>query len=269
MGLFSDILVTFKRWKAEIKNQTSLKLKCLKSNNGGEYDSQQFKAFCPENRIRMIKTVPGTPEQNGVAEKMNRTLNERARSMRIHPGLQKYFWDKAVNMTAYLKNRGPSVPLNFEISKEVWIGKEDDQNRKILRQRNVTFNENVMYKDKLGVEPTSTSRQTFETVELEDISENEVAREITTYSKIEDAKPEAEPGSESEPEPEIESNGEPHLEPRLESNSESVTPKPTLRRSNRVTNAPDRLTLSLSLSLSTIYFRLMLENQRILLKQCK
>lgn len=204
----SDVFVTFKRWKAEVENQTSLKLKCLKSDNGGEYDSQEFKAFCSENGIRMIKTVPGTPEQNGVAERMNRTLNERARSMRIHSGLPKYFWAEAVNTTAYLINRGPSVPLNFEIPEEVWTGKEvtlshlkffgcvayvhvnsndrdkldpkakkcffigygddnfgyrfwDDQNRKILRHMNVTFNENVMYKDKLEVEPTNTSKQTM------------------------------------------------------------------------------------------------------------
>jgi len=48
----------------------------LKSDSGGEYDSQEFKDFCSEHEIRMIKTIPGTPEQNGVAEWMNRTLNE-------------------------------------------------------------------------------------------------------------------------------------------------------------------------------------------------
>ena len=37
----------------------------------------------------MEKTIPGTPQQNGVAERMNRTLNERAKSMRLHAGLPK------------------------------------------------------------------------------------------------------------------------------------------------------------------------------------
>ena len=60
----------FKWWKKEIETQTGLKVKCLKSNNGGEYDSSQFKEFCSENEIRMIKTVLGTPEQNDVAERM-------------------------------------------------------------------------------------------------------------------------------------------------------------------------------------------------------
>lgn len=72
----SDVFVTFKRWKSEVENYISLKLKCLKSDNGREYDSQEFKAFCSKNEIRMIKTVPEIPEQNGVAKKMNRTLNK-------------------------------------------------------------------------------------------------------------------------------------------------------------------------------------------------
>ena len=55
-------------WKTEVENQTGLKVKSLKSDNGGEYDSQEFKDFCSEHGIRMIKTIPGTPEQNGVAE---------------------------------------------------------------------------------------------------------------------------------------------------------------------------------------------------------
>ncbi|VFQ86160.1 unnamed protein product, partial [Cuscuta campestris] len=52
------------------------KVKCLKSDNGGEYISTEFMDYCAERGIRMIKTVPRTPQQNGVAERMNRTLNE-------------------------------------------------------------------------------------------------------------------------------------------------------------------------------------------------
>ncbi|RVW15490.1 Retrovirus-related Pol polyprotein from transposon TNT 1-94 [Vitis vinifera] len=62
--------------------------------------------------------------QNGVAERMNRTLNERARSMRLHAGLPKTFWADAVSTAAYLINRGPSVPMEFRLPEEVWSGKE-------------------------------------------------------------------------------------------------------------------------------------------------
>ena len=143
----------------------------------------------------MERTVPGTPQHNGVAERMNRTLTERARSIRIQSGLPKQFWAEAVNTTSYLINRGPSTPLEYKIPEEVWSGKEislshlkvfgcvayvhisdqgrnkldpkskkctfigyggdefgyriwDDENKKVIRTRDVIFNERVMYKDR-------------------------------------------------------------------------------------------------------------------------
>lgn len=78
-----------------------------------------------------------------------------------------------------------------------------------------------------------------------------MAKGFTANSKIEDEEPEAEFGLEPEPEPEIESNTEPNPKSWLESNSGSITLEPTLRRSKRVTNAPDRLTLSLHYLLLT------------------
>ena len=79
----------FKRWKIEVKNQTGVKVKSLKSDNDEKYDGKEFKDFCSEHEIRMIKTIPGTLEQNGVAKRMNRTLNERARCMQIQSDLPK------------------------------------------------------------------------------------------------------------------------------------------------------------------------------------
>ena len=72
----------------------------------------------------MEKTIPETLQQNGVAERINRTFNERARSMRLHARLPKTFWADAVSTAAYLINRGPSVPMEFRLPEEVWSGKE-------------------------------------------------------------------------------------------------------------------------------------------------
>ena len=101
----------------------NLKVKCLKSCNWGEYIDDDFKRYCVENEIKMTKTIPEKSQQNGVVGRMNMTLNERARSMRIHVGLLKTFWADAVNATGYLINRGLSVPLDCRISEEVWRGK--------------------------------------------------------------------------------------------------------------------------------------------------
>ena len=98
------MFATFKKWKAEVENQIGLKVKCLRSDNGGEYDKSEFKAFCAAEGIRLMRTVPGKARKNGIAERMNRTLNERARSMRIHCGLPKTLWADAVSTAAYLIN---------------------------------------------------------------------------------------------------------------------------------------------------------------------
>ena len=71
-----------------------------------------------------MKRVPGKARQNGIAERINRTLNERAKSVRIHCGLPKTFWAYAVSTVTYLINKVPSVPLGLKILEEVWTGKE-------------------------------------------------------------------------------------------------------------------------------------------------
>ena len=80
-----------------VETETGLKVKCLRSDNGGG-----FSEYCAAQGIRMEKIILGTPQQNGVAERMNRTLNEHARSMRLHAGLPKTFWADAVSTVAYL-----------------------------------------------------------------------------------------------------------------------------------------------------------------------
>ena len=87
----SDVFATFKKWKAELENRTGLKVKCLRSDNGGEYDKSDFNAFCAAKGTRLMRIVPGKARQNGIAERMNKTFNERTRSTRIHGGLAKTF----------------------------------------------------------------------------------------------------------------------------------------------------------------------------------
>ena len=71
----------FLKWKALVENTTKKKIKTLRTDNGGEYTSAKFKRYLEEEGIRHELTIPKTPEQNGVAERLNRTLVEMARSM--------------------------------------------------------------------------------------------------------------------------------------------------------------------------------------------
>ena len=59
-----------------------------------------------------------------MAKRMNRILNERARSMRLHARLPKTFWADAVSTATYVINQGPSVPMVFRLPEEVWSSKE-------------------------------------------------------------------------------------------------------------------------------------------------
>ena len=74
----------FKRFIAEVETQLDRRVKTLRTNRGREYLSQIFKEFREENGIRRQLMIPGTPQQNGVAEHRNRTLLDMVRSMIAH-----------------------------------------------------------------------------------------------------------------------------------------------------------------------------------------
>jgi hypothetical protein len=71
-----------------------------------------------------INTTPYTPQYNGVAERMNMTLVEKARCKLSGVGLGKYFWVEAVGIACYLVNRSPSSTLDDKNPHEVWTGKK-------------------------------------------------------------------------------------------------------------------------------------------------
>ena len=87
----SDVFGIFKKWKAHVENQTGRKIKYLRTDNGLEYRDKEFIRVCELEGITRHFTVKGTPQQSGVAERMNRTLAKRARCMRLNAGLPKVF----------------------------------------------------------------------------------------------------------------------------------------------------------------------------------
>ena len=79
----SEVFGKFKEFIALIKNQSEKRIKALRSNNGGGYNSKEFEAFCKEAGIKRELTTPYNPQQNGVAERKNRTIMEAMNNM-IH-----------------------------------------------------------------------------------------------------------------------------------------------------------------------------------------
>ena len=87
-------------------------VKTLRSDNGGEYGSKVFDAYLKEKGIVHETTVPYNPAQNGVSERMNRTIVETALSMLSQSNMPMEFWAEAVNTAVYLRNRSPTTSLN-------------------------------------------------------------------------------------------------------------------------------------------------------------
>ncbi|KAH9736371.1 hypothetical protein KPL71_018077 [Citrus sinensis] len=116
-------LEKFKVWKSLVENQSGFKLKCLRTDNGLEFCSKGFEEYCQKHGIKRHKTVRFTPQQNGLAERMNRTLVDKTRCMLINSKLPRSFWAEAVNTASYLVNRSPSSAIGFKTPEELWKGK--------------------------------------------------------------------------------------------------------------------------------------------------
>ena len=84
----------FKTYKAEAENQLKKKIKILRSDRGGEYESTAFSDFCALHGIIHQTTAPYIPQQNGVTERKNRTLKDTINSMLNNSGLPHSLWEK-------------------------------------------------------------------------------------------------------------------------------------------------------------------------------
>ncbi|MCO5591892.1 hypothetical protein L7F22_045885 [Adiantum nelumboides] len=112
-----------------VENFSGKKLKVLHTHNGGEYTSLEFKAFYSKRGIHRDFTTPYTPAQNGIAERMNRTIQERVIAMLSMASLSPEFWGETVMTAVHIISQSPSTPLNFKIPQEMWTGKKPNYDR--------------------------------------------------------------------------------------------------------------------------------------------
>nr|GFD33176.1 ribonuclease H-like domain-containing protein [Tanacetum cinerariifolium] len=88
-----------------LENLLSLKVKIIRCDNGTDFEISDLNQFCEVKGIKREFSIPGTPQQNGIAERKNRTLIEAAKTLLADSLLPIPFWAEAVNTACYVQNR--------------------------------------------------------------------------------------------------------------------------------------------------------------------
>jgi hypothetical protein len=118
-----QVFSKFKEFKALIENLSERKIKILKSDNGGEYTSKEFVKFCKDVGIKRELTTPYNPQQNGVAERKNRTIMEAVKTMIHDQDLPMHLWAEAAKIAVYVQNRLSHSALRFKTPEEMFSEK--------------------------------------------------------------------------------------------------------------------------------------------------
>ncbi|WJZ90328.1 hypothetical protein VitviT2T_009480 [Vitis vinifera] len=117
-----EAIEKFVLYKTEVENQLNKKIKVLRSDRGGEYESP-FVDICAQHGIIHETTAPYSPQSNGVAERKNRTLKEMMNAMLISSSLPQNMWGEAILTANYLLNKVPKKKAE-KTPYELWKGRK-------------------------------------------------------------------------------------------------------------------------------------------------
>ncbi|KAK1415001.1 hypothetical protein QVD17_30770 [Tagetes erecta] len=120
----SETAELLKEFIIKVENQLDCKVKILRSDNGTEFKNSNVDLFCAEKGIARQFSAPRTPQQNGVAERKNRTLIEAARSMLADAKILITFWDEAIATSCFVQNRTLLVQDKHKTSYELLFGRK-------------------------------------------------------------------------------------------------------------------------------------------------
>ncbi|KAK2359506.1 putative mitochondrial protein [Trifolium repens] len=119
-----DTYEVFSIFCTQIQNEKDSKILKVRSDHGGEFENEPFENFCEEHGILHEFSSPRTPQQNGVVERKNRSLQEMARTMMHENNLAKFFWAEAVNTACYIQNRIYIRPILNKTTYELFKGRK-------------------------------------------------------------------------------------------------------------------------------------------------
>lgn len=115
----------FKEFKEYVENQKGERIKVFRTDQGTEFDGKFFQEYYKNQGILHQQTNAYTPQQNGMSERMNRTIVEKARCLLYDVDLEKKFWAEAVATAVYLRNRSVVSGLK-KTPYEMWFNKRPD-----------------------------------------------------------------------------------------------------------------------------------------------
>ncbi|MGU4934749.1 hypothetical protein MAY13_22760, partial [Escherichia coli] len=124
-----EVFNKFQEFKDSIKNLAGKKIMILWSDNGGEYTSNEFKAFCKGEGIKTELTTPYTPQQNGIAERKNRSIVEAAKAIIHDQNLPMHLWVEASKTAFFVQNRSPHKIFGNKTLEEAFTGMKPDNSQ--------------------------------------------------------------------------------------------------------------------------------------------
>ncbi len=107
LGQKSEVPEKIKEYVRHVQTKFGKTPKKIRSDRGGEYTAERLQTFLKDEGIQAELTTPYTPQQNGCAERKNRSLVEMTRCMLNDSGLPKKFWGEAIMTANHLQNRLP------------------------------------------------------------------------------------------------------------------------------------------------------------------
>ena len=117
----SEVLEKFTKLKALIENASGKKIKILRSDNGGEYVNNGLLHIYSQSGIYIRHSIPYTPQQNGVAERKNRSLKEITTCMLELKKLAAILWVESMHAAAYIQNRVPHSSMKWNTPFEAYF----------------------------------------------------------------------------------------------------------------------------------------------------
>ena len=120
----SDTFQFFRKFAKIVQNEKDLKIKSIRSDHGGEFQNESFEKFCEHHDIYHNFSAPRTPQQNGVLERKNRSLEELVRTMLNDNSLPKYFWVDAISIAYHMLNRVLIKPVLKLTPYEIFKGRK-------------------------------------------------------------------------------------------------------------------------------------------------